>query len=248
MDLEGINAIVTGGGRGIGRTICLAMAQAGADLLIADIDLPSAEEVAAEVTRLGRRAQAHQADVTNKAAVQGMVDACVAGLGRLDVLVNNAGIFPIAPVAVMREEDWDRVIAINLKSVFLCSQAALAPMRQAGGGRIVNMASVSGLVGAMGMAHYAASKAGVIGFTRALAREAAPMNITVNAVAPGIIETETTSRLFPTPALDQYRAQVPMRRLGTPEDVVGLVVFLSSPAARYITGQVYAVDGGYTMH
>jgi 3-oxoacyl-[acyl-carrier protein] reductase len=248
MQLEGKAVIVTGGGRGIGRAICLALAQAGANVLLADIDLPAAEEVAAEVSGMGRRGVALQADVTDKASVQAMIDACLTRLDRLDVLVNNAGIFPIAPVATMSEADWDRVLSVNLKSVFLCSQAALAPMRQGGGGRIINMASVSGLVGAVGFAHYAASKAGVIGFTRALAREAAPMNITVNAIAPGIVETETTVRIFPAGALDLYRAQVPLRRLATPEDVTGLVVFLASPAAAYITGQVYAVDGGYTMH
>jgi NAD(P)-dependent dehydrogenase (short-subunit alcohol dehydrogenase family) len=240
-------ALVTGGGRGIGRALALALAEAGADVAVADVDVPSAESVAAEVSACGRQGLAVAADVTSKPAVEVMVRMTLETLGGLDILINNAGIFPIAPVATITEEGWDRVMAINLKGVFLCSQAALAPMRQAGGGRIVNVASVSGLVGAVGLAHYAASKAGVIGFTKSLAREVAPMGITVNAIAPGIIETETASQTFPKGALQAYQAQVPLRRLGRPEDLTALVVFLASPAAAYITGQVYAVDGGYTM-
>lgn len=248
MQLFNKTAVVTGGGRGIGREICLKLAGAGADVLVADIDVPAAESVAEEVRGLSRRSVALQVDVTDKRAVQAMVEACNSQLGRLDILVNNAGIFPIAPVATMLEEDWDRVINVNLKGVFLCCQAALDVMRQSNGGRIINMASVSGLVGAVGFTHYAASKAGVIGFTRALAREVAAMNITVNAIAPGIVDNEMTARTFPKFALDQYLTQVPLRRLTPPEDVAEMVLFLSSPGAGYITGQTYAVDGGYTMH
>jgi len=247
MVLGGKVALVTGGGQGIGRALSLALAEGGADVAVADIDMPAAEAAVAEVIACGRRGLAVEADVTSKPAVEAMVQTTVETLGRLDILVNNAGIFPIAPVATMTEEVWDRVMAINLKGVFLCSQAVLAPMRRAGGGRIINLASVSGLVGAVGMAHYAASKAGVIGFTKSLAREVTTMGITVNAIAPGIIETETTRQTFPEGALQAYQAQVPLRRLGRPEDLTGMVVFLASPAAAYITGQVYAVDGGYTM-
>lgn len=248
MELANRTALVTGGGRGVGRAICLALARAGADICIADIDLPSAESVAQEIADQGRRSLACKVDVTDKAMVQAMVETCVSTLGRLDILVNNAGIFPISPAATMTEADWDRVMAVNLKGVFLCSQAALGPLRQSGAGRIINMASVSGLVGAVGFTHYAASKAGVIGFTRALARETAAMNITVNAVAPGIVDNEMSARTFPKVGLDQYVAQVPLRRLTTAEDVAAMVVFLSTPGASYITGQTYAVDGGYTMH
>jgi 3-oxoacyl-[acyl-carrier protein] reductase len=247
MVLGGKVALVTGGGNGIGRALSLALAESGADVAVADIDMPAAEAVVAEVVACGRRGLAVEADVTSKPAVEAMVQTTVETLGRLDILVNNAGIFPIAPVTTMTEEVWDRVMAINLKGVFLCSQAVLAPMRRAGGGRIINIASVSGLVGAVGMAHYAASKAGVIGFTKSLAREVTTMGITVNAIAPGIIETETTRQTLPEGALQAYQAQVPLRRLGRPEDLTGMVVFLASPAAAYITGQVYAVDGGYTM-
>jgi NAD(P)-dependent dehydrogenase (short-subunit alcohol dehydrogenase family) len=240
-------ALVTGGGRGIGRSLALALAEAGAAVAVADIDLDSAESVAAEIGAAGWRGMAVHVDVTNKSSVLEMIQAVVDRLGGLDILVNNAGIFPIAALPNLAEEEWERVLAVNLKGVFLCSQAALAPMRARGGGRIINMASVSGLVGAVGFAHYAASKAGVIGFTKSLAREAAPMGITANAVAPGIVATEIASQTFPPSALELYKSQVPLRRLGTPDDLTAIVVFLASPGAAYITGQVYTVDGGYTM-
>lgn len=245
--LQGKVALVTGGGQGIGRALCLALAQAGADVAAADILLPPAQQVAAEIEALGRKALAIQADVSQGESVRAMTLACVDGLGRLDILVNNAGIFPVGVVATLSEADWDRVMAVNLKGVFLCCQAALAPLRRSGGGRIINLASVSGLVGAVGMAHYAASKAGVVGFTKSLAREVAPMGITANAVAPGIILTEQAQHNFPEYALKAYTSQVPLGRLGAPEDLTEMVVFLASPAAAYITGQVYAIDGGYTM-
>jgi NAD(P)-dependent dehydrogenase (short-subunit alcohol dehydrogenase family) len=240
-------ALVTGGGRGIGRSLALALAEAGAAVAVGDIDLASAESVAAEIEAAGRCGLAVHVDVTSKPSVLAMIQAVVDRLGGLDILVNNAGIFPIAALSNLAEEEWDRVLAVNLKGVFLCSQAALAPMRARGGGRIINMASVSGLVGAVGFAHYAASKAGVIGFTKSLAREAAPMGITANAVAPGIVATEIASQTFPPSALELYKTQVPLRRLGTPDDLTAMVVFLASPGAAYITGQVYTVDGGYTM-
>jgi NAD(P)-dependent dehydrogenase (short-subunit alcohol dehydrogenase family) len=247
MTLSNKIALVTGGGRGIGRSLVLALAQAGADVAVADIDDASAESVAAEIGGSDRRSLALHVDVTSKPSVLAMIQSVVERLGGLDILVNNAGIFPIAALPSLAEEEWDRVLAVNLKGVFLCSQAALAPMRARGGGRIINMASVSGLVGAVGFAHYAASKAGVIGFTKSLAREAAPMGITANAIAPGIVATEVTTQTFPPSALEIYKTQVPLRRLGTPDDLTALVVFLASPGAAYITGQVYTVDGGYTM-
>lgn len=190
-----------------------------------------------------------QADVTVRADVERLVQAGLNELGRLDVLVDNAAGFPIKPFAAVSEEEWERVMALDLKSVFLCCQAALAPMRQQRDGTIINVASVAGLVGAVAMAPYSAAKGGVIALTKALARELAPLHITVNAIAPGIIETETTLETFPPGALETYTTyQVPLGRLGRPEDVVGLAVFLASDEARYVTGQVFAVDGGFTMH
>ena len=248
MLLKDKTAIVTGGGRGIGRVICFTLARAGAHVVIGDIDLPAAEETAGDITtETGVKAIAVEANVTDKAALEAMMAACMAEFGRLDILVNNAGVFPIAPVAMMTEEVWDRVSDIDLKGVFLCCQAALGPMRASGGGRIINMASVSGIVGAIGFTAYGAAKAGVSGFTRSLAREVAAMNITVNAVAPGIVDNEMTYQTFPKAALDQYITQVPLRRLTAPEDVANLVQFLASDQAAYITGQTIAVDGGYTM-
>ncbi|HWQ83643.1 MAG TPA: 3-oxoacyl-ACP reductase family protein [Anaerolineales bacterium] len=247
LSLAGKVALVTGGGQGIGRTLCLALAEAGADIAVADILLPPAEQTAADIQAMGRKSLAIEADVGLGESVRNMVAACVEGLGRLDILVNNAGIFPIAVVALMSEAEWDRVMDINLKGVFLCSQAALAPLRQSGSGRIINLASVSGLVGAVGMAAYAASKAGVVGFTKSLAREVAPSAITVNAIAPGIILTEQAKHNFPPSSLQAYTGQVPLGRLGTPDDLSAMVVFMASDAAAYVTGQVYAIDGGYTM-
>ena len=247
FSLEGKVALVTGGAQGIGRTLCLALAQAGADIGVADILLAPAEQTSTEIQAMGHKALAIEADVSQAASVRAMVAACVSDLGKLDILVNNAGVFPIAVVAMMSEADWAKVMNINLTGVFLCCQAALGPLRQSESGRIINLASVSGLVGAVGMAHYAASKAGVIGFTKSLAREIAPDGITVNAIAPGIILTEQARHNFPASSLAAYTTQVPLGRLGSPDDLSGMVVFLASTAASYITGQVYAIDGGYTM-
>jgi NAD(P)-dependent dehydrogenase (short-subunit alcohol dehydrogenase family) len=245
--LPGKIAIVTGGGQGIGRTLALALAQAGAAVAVADIQDEPAQQTAAEIEAAGGCAAALHVDVTSPESVRAMVAACTAQLGGVDILVNNAGIFPIQAIPAISADDWDRVMAVNLKGTFLCAQAVLNPMRQRGGGRIINISSVSGLVGAVGFAHYAASKAGVIGFTKALAREVAAINITANAIAPGIIDTGAALSTFPAQALEMYKLQVPLRSLGHPEDLAGMVVFLASPGAGYITGQTYAVDGGYTM-
>jgi NAD(P)-dependent dehydrogenase (short-subunit alcohol dehydrogenase family) len=247
MLLSGKIAIVTGGGQGIGRTLSLALAQAGAAVGVADIQDGPAQETAQEIEAAGGCAAAIHVDVTDPESVREMVEACSSKLGGVDILVNNAGIFPIQPIPAITAADWDRVMAVNLKGTFLCAQAVLNPMRKRGGGRIINIASVSGLVGAVGFAHYAASKAGVIGFTKSLAREAAAIGVTANAIAPGIIDTGTALHTFPAQALEMYKLQVPLRSLGHPDDLSGMVVFLASPAASYITGQTYAVDGGYTM-
>lgn len=240
-------ALVTGGGQGIGRTICLALAEAGADVIVADILTTPAEETVDLIQKLGRRAVAIHVDVAQQTSVREMFENALSAFDGLDILVNNAGIFPIQTVPMISEADWDRVMAINLKGTFLCSQAAIEPMRHRGRGRIINISSVSGLVGAVGFAHYAASKAGVDGLTKSMAREVAALGITVNAVAPGIIDTGTALSSFPAQSLEYYKTQVPLRRLGHADDLTGMIVFLASPSSAYITGQIYAVDGGYTM-
>ena len=241
--------LVTGSSRGIGREIAMAMAREGADVIINySRSKDAATEAVKEIEKLGRRALAVQASVAERSQVEQLIGSAVEKFGRLDVLVNNAGGFPIKPFAAVTDEEWDEVMRLDLKSVFLCSQAALASMRGQRSGAIINIASVSGLVGAVSMVPYSAAKGGVIAFSKALAREVAPIGITVNAIAPGIIETDTALNVFPETALKAYTTyQVPLGRLGRPEDVVGLTVFLASDESGYITGQVYAVDGGYTM-
>ncbi len=250
MRLENKVALVTGSSRGVGKAIALALAREGADVVVTyRRRAQAAAETGKEVEALGRRALVLQADVARDEDVKRMMAAAVDALGRLDILINNAGSFPMKPFTALGEEDWDKVMALDLKGVFLCCKEALPIMRQQRKGRIVNVASVAGLVGGIGLVAYSAAKAGVIGLTKSLAREVAPLGITVNAIAPGIIETETALKTFPASALEVYtRYQVPLARLGQPEDVTGLVVFLASDEADYITGQVYAVDGGYTMH
>lgn len=249
MRLENKVALVTGSSRGIGRQIALAMAREGADILInysrsEDAALKTVEEIEA----LGKHAIAVKAGVTKRSEVEKMVARAVKEFGRLDVLVNNAGGFPIKPFALITDEEWDEVMDLDLKSVFLCSQAAMAVLRPEKTGTIINIASVSGLVGAVSMVPYSAAKGGVIAFSKALARESAPMGIRVNAIAPGIIETKTALSVFPESALKAYTTyQVPLGRLGRAEEIVGVAVFLASDEASYITGQVYAVDGGFTM-
>ena len=249
MRLAGKVALVTGSSRGIGREIAMAMAREGADIVINySRSKDAADDAAKEIEKLGRRALVVQASVTERSQVEQMIENVVEKFGRLDVLVNNAGGFPIKPFAAVTDDEWDEVMALDLKSVFVCSQIALSFMRPQRSGTIINIASVSGLVGAVSMVPYSAAKGGVIAFTKALAREVAPMGITVNAVAPGIIETDTTRNVFPETALKAYTTyQVPLGRLGHAADVVGLTVLLASDEAGYITGQVFAVDGGFTM-
>lgn len=249
MRLSGKVVLVTGSSRGIGREIAMAMAREGADIVINySRSKAAAEEAAQEIEKLGRQTLVVHASVADRAQVERMIGSAVEKFGRLDVLVNNAGGFPIKPFAAVTDEEWDEIMALDLKSVFLCSQVAFSSMRTQRSGTIINIASVSGLVGAVSMVPYSAAKGGVIAFTKALAREVAPMGITVNAIAPGIIETDTALNVFPETALKVYTTyQVPLGRLGRAADVIGLTVFLASDEAGYITGQVYAVDGGYTM-
>jgi 3-oxoacyl-[acyl-carrier protein] reductase len=239
-------ALVTGGGRGIGRAIVLELAGQGADMIVSDIDLSIAEKTADEAKALGVRSIAVKADVSKADEVEFMIQKSIGSMGKIDILVNNAGITRDTLLMRMDEKDWDLVLSVNLKGAFLCTRAVIRPMMKQRSGKIVNIASVVGLTGNAGQANYAASKAGLIGFTKATAKEVAGRNIQVNAVAPGYIETEMTARL-PQESKDAFLSQIPMKRAGTPGDVARVVTFLASPASDYITGQVIPIDGGMVM-
>ncbi|MHB1308963.1 MAG: 3-oxoacyl-[acyl-carrier-protein] reductase [Limisphaerales bacterium] len=239
-------AVVTGAGRGIGRAIALKFAAEGADVVCVSRTAENSEKVAGEVRALGRRAWAFAVDVADPAAVATAGTEIIEAVGRVDILVNNAGITRDGLLMRMSDQDWDVVMNTNLRGAFAFTRAFTRAFLKQRSGRIINVASVIGLIGNAGQANYAASKAGLIGFTRSVAREFASRGITVNALAPGFTETDMTAALTD----DQKAAvlkQVPLATFGQPEDVAAAAVFLASPAARYITGQVLAVDGGMTM-
>lgn len=240
-------ALVTGASRGIGRAAALELAKAGAKVAVNFAgNRTAAEEVVSMIEAAGGQAMLVQADVGNAADVEAMVKAVVERFGRIDILVNNAGITRDNLIMRMKEEDWDAVIHTNLKGIFNCTKAISKLMMKQRYGRIINMASVVGVMGNAGQANYAAAKAGVIGFTKSMAKELASRNITVNAVAPGYISTDMTANLPEQAKLD-LQSQIPLQRLGNPEDVAAAVLFLVSPGADYITGQTLHVDGGMVM-
>jgi 3-oxoacyl-[acyl-carrier protein] reductase len=245
IDLLHRVALVTGASRGIGRAIALRLAARGA-LVVAAARGDHAQPVADEIGAAGGRAQAVPIDVTEPGAAERAVAAAVEKHGRLDVLVNNAGIARDQLLLRLKREDWDAVLATNLTAAYALTQAALRPMVRQRGGRIICISSVVGQSGNAGQANYAASKAGLIGFAKAVALEVASRGVTVNVVAPGMIETDMT-REIAAPARDQWESRIPLRRLGTPDDVAWTVCFLASDEASYITGQVLAVNGGMYM-
>ena len=247
MNLEGKTAVVTGGSRGIGRAVCLELAKGGANVALCYAgNEAAAQETVQAVEALGAQALAVRCDVSDAAQVDALVLAAVERFGQIDILVNNAGITRDGLVMRMSEEDFDAVIAANLKGAFLCMKAVSRLMLKRRQGRIVNLSSVVGLRGNAGQVNYAASKAGIIGMTKSLAKELASRGVTVNAVAPGFIETDMTAAL-PEDARAAAQGSIPMGRLGAPEDVAKAVGFLASDEAAYITGQVLAVDGGMSM-
>ena len=247
MRLTGKTALVTGGSRGIGRAVCLELAKGGANVVLcyAGNEAAAAETVSA-CEALGAKALAVKCDVADGEQVKALMDEAVKAFGRIDILVNNAGITRDGLLMMMKEADFDAVISANLRGTFLCMKAVARTMMKQRYGRIVNLSSVVGLRGNAGQVNYAASKAGVIGMTKSLAKELASRGVTVNAVAPGFIDTDMTAAM-PEAAKTATLASIPMQRLGAPEDIAKAVAFLASDGAAYITGQVIAVDGGMAM-
>jgi 3-oxoacyl-[acyl-carrier protein] reductase len=245
FDLTGKTAIVTGASRGIGRAIAHSLAERGATVVAAARG-ENAAATAAEIRERGGRAEAGSADVTDPASVDALVSGVLERHGRIDILVNNAGIARDQLMLRMKRDDWDQVISTNLTSAFTCVQAVLKPMIKQRGGRIISISSVVGQMGNAGQVNYAASKAGLIGFSKALAREVASRNITVNVVTPGLVETDMTKAITEQAQAD-WASAIPLGRLGTLDEVAAAVCFLASDEAAYITGHVLAVNGGMYM-
>ena len=246
MSLQGKTAIVTGAAQGIGRAIAENLAQAGADIAVADLDPGRSLETIGAIEKLGRKALNLKVNVADSNETKAMVEQVMKAWGKIDILVNNAGITRDGLLLRMKEEDWNLVLQINLNGTFNCTKAVLQPMTKQRYGRIVNIASIVGVIGNAGQANYSASKAAVIGFTKTVGREYASRNVTVNAVAPGFIDTAMTHGL-PGDVKDTLLKQIPLGRLGTPGDIAAAVRFLVSEEAAYITGHVLHVNGGMLM-
>ncbi len=248
MDLSGRVALVTGSGRGIGQAIALELAEVGASVIINDIgEVPTVENVVKEIRAMNRESLAIMADVSSSSDVDRMIEEATAAFGKIDILVNNAGITRDQLLIRMSDEDWDKVISVNLKSVFLCTRAVLRNMVKQRWGRIINITSIAAITGNPGQANYTSAKAGIIGFTRTVAREVASRSITVNAIAPGFIDTQMTQQLNETQQ-QELKKLIPVGFIGTPRDIAEAAAFLASEEARYITGQVLNVNGGMALN
>ncbi len=247
MKLKGKTVLITGGSRGIGRAIALAFAEEGTNVIINyTSDEENAKDVIKEIEKFGVKGLAVRANISKAEEVNSMFDKIKEDFDMIDILINNAGITRDSLFIGMKEKDWDEVIEVNLKGMFLCTKAVIRKMLRQKYGRIVNISSVVGVIGNPGQANYCASKAGVIGLTKSLAREVASRNITVNAIAPGFIKTDMTDAL-PGDIKESVMGTIPMGRYGNPEDIANIAVFLSSGKAGYITGQIIHIDGGMAM-
>jgi 3-oxoacyl-[acyl-carrier protein] reductase len=243
MDLTNRVALVTGSGRGIGQAIALRLAEAGASVVVNDVVEAPAAETVEKIKAMGKQSIAVMADVSSSADVNRMIESAKAAFGKIDILVNNAGITRDQLLLRMTDEDWDKVIAIDLRSVFVCTRSVIRDMMKQRWGRIINISSIVGIAGNAGQANYSSAKAGIIGFTRTMAKEVGSRNVTVNAVAPGFIDTEMTQKLDEKQKAE-LKAHIPAGYLGSARDVAEAVAFFASEEARYITGQVLTVDGG----
>lgn len=246
FNLSGKTAVVTGAARGLGQSIALRLAQAGADVALCDLQVESLDESAAKVREAGTRAECYGVNVANAESVSAGISAIEKDFGQIDILVNNAGITKDGLLMRMSEEDWNAVLDVNLKGVFLCTKAAMRGMMKRRSGAIVNIASVIGLMGNAGQANYAASKGGVISFSKSVAKELASRNVRCNAVAPGFIRTAMTDALD-ADVQEKMKALIPLDRFGEPEDVANVVLFLASDASAYVTGQALSTCGGMVM-
>jgi NAD(P)-dependent dehydrogenase (short-subunit alcohol dehydrogenase family) len=238
-------AVVTGAGRGIGEGIVKTLSEAGAKAVVSDINLEDCQKVVEEISKKGGQGIAIKCDVSKKEEVDDLIAKTIERFNQLDILVNNAGIFPFKPFMEMVETDWDKVIDVNLKSIFLCSQAAAKVMKE--GGKIINISSIASFVGFEGLTHYCASKGGINAMIRALALELAKKKINVNAVAPGAIDTPGASEVTNEEAKKQTLSMIPLAKMGEPKDIANMVAFLASEKSNYITGQTIIVDGGWTL-
>ncbi len=241
MKLKNKVAIVTGAAQGIGKGIALALAKEGANVIVSDIR--DAKEVVKEIESFNVKAMFIKVDISKRQEVEKMVEMVLKKFGKIDVLVNNAGVYPFKTLTEMEEEDWDKVLDINLKGTFNCTKAVLPTMIKNKGGNIINISSIAALVGFQNLTHYSASKAGIIGFTKASALELAQYGIRVNVIAPGGIETPTTKNMINKNFVDS----LPIKRIGKPKDIANAVIFLASEDSSYITGQCIVIDGGYTL-
>ena len=247
LKCEGKTAVVTGGGSGLGRAIALAFAREGAMVAVWDIKAEQAMAVSGTIESMGQTSQAQAVDVSTGAQVESAVAKIMDSWGHIDILVNNAGICQVASIENISEDDWDRIMAVNLKGTFLCSRAVMGAMKKQKTGKIINMGSVAGKIGGIATgAHYSASKAGVMCFTKSLARELAPYGINVNGIAPGVIETEMT-RTITGGNWDAYLSSIPFGRIGTEDDVARVALFLASEDSSYLTGEIIDVNGGQFM-